>query len=248
MNKNNWLSILFALVALLLPAAVFAAQDGPGLQLALVRNFGYGGLGKIQGNFTLKISNPPEGLKEVQFFVDEELLGVVKAEPFQYKFHTSSYADGEHTMYALGILADGTDLGSNQISKVFLSTDQAFGETSRIVAPLLIGTAVLTLLGTGLPILLNKNKEFELGKYGPAGGVVCPRCEMPFSRSVMSPNLVVGKLSRCPHCRKISILARASSARLQEAEARYARKDDPGMIHSGKTDLQKQVDESRFEN
>jgi hypothetical protein len=151
-------------------------------------------------------------------------------------------------MYAIGILADGTALDSNYISKIFLSTDQAFGETNQIIVPILIGTAVLTLLGAGLPILLNKNKKFVPGKYGPAGGAICPRCEMPFSRSVMSPNLVTGKLVRCPHCGKISILARASSARLQDAEARYARKDDPGMIHSGKEDLQKQIDESRFEN
>ena len=248
MKKKNWLSILFVVVILMMPVTAYAAQDGPGLQLGLVRNFGYGGLGKIQGNFTLKISNPPEGLSEVQFYIDEELMGEVKENPFQFKFHTSSYSDGEHKMYAVGILADGTDLASNNISKVFLSTDQAFGETNQIIVPLLIGTAVLTLLGTGLPILLNKNKRFVLGQYGPAGGVVCPRCEMPFSRSVMSPNLVTGKLVRCPHCGKISILARASSARLQEAESRFAQKDDPSMSHSSKEDLQKQIDESRFES
>lgn len=232
----------------MIPVTAYAAQDGPGLQLGLVRNFGYGGLGKIQGNFTLKISNPPEELSEVSFYIDEELMGQVKEEPFQYKFHTSSYSDGEHKMYAVGVLTDGIDLDSNQISKVFLSTEQAFGETNQIIAPLLIGVAVLTLLGTGLPILLKKNKEFVLGKYGPAGGVVCPRCEMPFTRSVMSPNLMAGKLVRCPHCGKISILARASSDRLREAEARYSRKDDPGMIPAGNDDLHKQLDDSRFEN
>ncbi len=248
MKKKNWLRILLLVTILIMPVTAFAAQDGPSLQLGLVRNFGYGGLGKIQGNFTLKISNPPEELSEVSFYIDEELIGEVKEEPFQYKFHTSTYSEGEHKMYAVGILTDGTGVDSNSISKVFLSTDQAFGETNQIIAPLLIGVAVLTLLGTGLPILLNKNKEFVLGAYGPAGGVVCPRCEMPFSRSVMSPNLVAGKLVRCPHCGKISILARASSARLQDAEARYSRKDDPGMIRPGKEDLQKQLDDSRFEN
>ena len=142
----------------------------------------------------------------------------------------------------------GTILESNHISKEFLSSDQAWGETQQIIGPLLIGTAVLSLLGVGIPLLVNRNKVFVLGKYGPAGGVVCTRCELPFSRSVFSPNLLAGKLVRCPHCGKISILPRASSARLQEAESRYTRKDEPGMIHPGKEDLQKQIDESRFED
>ena len=234
-------------MVLLAPMTVFAAQDGGGLQLGLTRNFGYGGLGKIQGNFTLKIANPPAGLREVQFYFDGELAGVVDAEPFHYKFHTSSFEDGEREMYAVGVLVDGTVLESNHISKVFLSSDQAFGETQQIIGPLLIGTAVLTILGVGVPLITGRRKEFVLGKYGPAGGVICPRCGLPFSRSVMSPNLVAGKLVSCPHCGKLSILARASAARLQEAEDRFVSKDEPGLVRSGEDDLRKQLDESRFE-
>ena len=248
MKNKKWLKILLISVVLLIPATVFAAQDGTRLQLGLIRNFGYGGLGKIQGNFTLKISEPPDGLSEVRFFIDGNLLETVKAEPFNYKFHTSAHDEGEREMYAEGTLADGTILESNHISKVFLSSDQAWGETQQLITPILIGTAVLTLLGVGVPMLASKKKSFVFGKYGPAGGVVCPRCELPFSRSVFSPNLLIGKLVRCPHCGKVSILPRASSASLQEAESRYTRKDEPGLIHPGKEDLQKQLDDSRFEN
>ena len=248
MKMKYWLKAVLVTAVLLLPITVFAAQDGVRLQLGLTRNFGYGGLGKIQGNFTLKVSNPPEGVEEVRFYMDGELLETVDTEPFIYRFHTSEFDDGEREMYAEGTLSDGSILDSNHISKEFLSSDQAWGETQQIIGPLLIGIAVLSLLGVGIPLLANRNKEFVLGKYGPAGGVVCPRCELPFSRSVISPNLVAGKLVRCPHCGKISILPRAASARLQEAESRYSRKDEPVMVHPGKGELQKQIDESRFED
>ena len=243
-----WLKAVMVVIVLLLPVTVFAAQDGIRLQMGLTRNFGYGGLGKIQGNFTMKISNLPEGLNEVRFYMDGELLETVDSEPFIYRFHTSEFDDGKREMYAEGTLSDGTTLESNHISKVFLSSDQAWGETQQLIVPILIGTAVLTLLGVGVPMLASKNKNFILGKYSQAGGVICPRCELPFSRSVFSPNLLVGKLVRCPHCGKVSILPRASSSSLQEAETRYTRKDEPGMIHPGKEDLQKQLDDSRFEN
>jgi hypothetical protein len=38
---------------------------------------------------------------------------------------------------------------------------------------------------------------------------------MPFSRSVLAPNMLVGKLERCPHCRKWAIVGRAGSADLE---------------------------------
>lgn len=248
MKNKKWLLIVILAAGLFIPATVFAAQDGPQLQLGLTRNFGYGGLGKIQGNFTMKILNPPEGLTEARFYMDGELMDTVKSEPFSYKFHTSAFEDGEREMYAEGTLSDGSVVETNHITKIFLSSDQAWGETQQIVAPLLIGTAVLTLLGVGVPLLLGKNKKFVLGEYSPAGGAVCPRCALPFSRSLFSPNMVAGKLVRCPHCGKVSVLARASSGRLQEAEARYTQKEQPGVIHPGKGNLQKQLDESRFED
>ena len=247
MKMKKRLKTLLIAVILLVPVSAFAAQDGAGLQLGITRNFGYGGLGKIQGNFTLSISNPPEGLNEVRFYFDGELVDVSETEPFQYKFHTRSFDDGEREMYAVGIMADGTTLESNHISKDFLSSDQAWGETRQIIGPILIGAAVLSLISVGVPLLTGRNKEFVPGKYGSAGGVVCPRCELPFSRSVMAPNLLAGKLVRCPHCGKLSILPRASNARLQEAEDRYARKDEPGLILPGKEDFNKQLDDSRFE-
>ncbi len=63
MKMKKWLKILSVMAVLFIPVTAFAAQDGTRLQLGLIRNFGYGGLGKIQGNFTLKISDPPAWIK-----------------------------------------------------------------------------------------------------------------------------------------------------------------------------------------
>jgi hypothetical protein len=151
-------------------------------------------------------------------------------------------------MYAIGLLKNGSTMNSNKIKKVFLSSEQAWSETQNILAPLLIGTAILTLLGVGIPVLFTRNKDFNLGEYGPAGGAVCPRCELPFSRPLLAPNFVVGKLVRCPHCGKIGVLARAPDKRLQEAEARFGNLDDPDISGRGPTDLSSLIEESRFED
>ena len=227
--------------------SVSAAQDGNGLQLRLIRNFGYGGFGQIQGRFTLKVQEYPEGLKEVEFYVDGVQVATINEAPFEFRFHTSEFEDGLRVLSAVGVLADGSRIDSNRISKEFLSSEQAWSETEGMLVPLLIIVGVLTLAGVAVPLIASNNKDFVLGKYGPAGGVVCPRCALPFSRSLISPNLAVGKLVRCPHCGKISILPRALPDALLEAEERYQLKDGTTPIQAG-DDLLKQIEDSRFED
>lgn len=232
---------------LLVPGSVFAHQEGEPLQLSLVRNFGYGGIGEIQGSFTLKIKGPPEGLAAVSFYLDGLLLEEVNAPPFEFKFHTSDFVDGRHQMSAFGVLEDGRTLSSNSISKVFLSSDDAWDETQKIIVPLLVGVGALTLIGVGLPVLFSRKKEYVPGEYGLAGGAVCPRCGLPFSRPYLAPNMLVGKLVRCPHCGKISVLPQSSLSSLQEAERRYAGQEAPQSLLGGERDYQDLIEESRFD-
>lgn len=247
MKKSLNLLLVILLLALALPGAALAAQDGQALPLTLVRNFGYGGLGKIQGNFTLKVPSPPADLAEVRFYMDGELLEVVSSAPFQIKFHTSDFSDGDHQMSAQGSLENGSVLESSVITKTFLSSDQAWSETQQIILPLLGGVAALTVLGLALPALLGRKKEHVPGSYGLAGGAVCPRCGLPFSRPYLAPNLMVGKLVRCPHCGKTSILPAASPARLQEAERRYAGETGSAGPEEKSTDLERLIEDSRFD-
>jgi hypothetical protein len=249
MKRNKFLAVLVCVfLALSAAGPVLAGQEAAGLQLNLIRNFGYGGFTKIQGDFTLRISNPPADLKEASFFVDGELLATVSSAPYQTKFRTADYSPGQHRLSAKGVLEDGSRLESNAITKTFLSGEEAWSETSSILVPLLVGVGVLTLLGLGVPLVLSRKKDFVLGQYGPAGGVVCPRCGLPFSRSALAPNLLVGKLVRCPHCGKVSVLARAAPDRLAEAERKYSDTQGTSSLQQTKTEeLQRMLDDSRFE-
>lgn len=93
--------------------------------------------------------------------------------------------------------------------------------------------------------------SFVSGQYSLAGGAVCPRCSFPYSRKTFSPNLLVGKLERCPHCGKIAVVRRASPVNLDAAEARLAgqsQEDAPQPEESQADSLRRQLDESRFED
>jgi len=248
MKNSKRIFYLMTLLILLLPASVNAQESQPELSLYLIRNFGYGGIGKIQGNFTLEIRDPLDELDKVKFYLDDELIATILQDPYEYKFHTSSFPDGEHVFSAVGILIDGTPVESNRITKTLLSSSQAWSETQGLIVPLLLVIAGITVLGLGIPVLLNRKKDFVLGKYGTAGGAVCPRCELPFSRFFFSPNLLAGKLVRCPHCGKISIRARASQSQIQEAEKKY-KNEDPGRVYElDEQGYKKLLDESRFED
>lgn len=248
MRKRIHLILLICVMTLLLPGVVLAKQEEPTLNLGLIRNFGYGGLGKIQGNFTLRVVDPPADLEEVIFYMDGEKMAAVSEEPYQIKFHTSDFESGERQMSAEGFLADGRVLRSNTVTKEFLSSDQAWSETQGVIVPLLVGVGALTLIGIGAPFLLGRKKEHIPGKYGPAGGAICPRCSLPFSRSFLAPNLMVGKLVRCPHCSKISILPAASSSSLQEAERRLAGEEKQQIISEETDHIKKMIEDSRYED
>ncbi len=248
MKNSQRLFYLMILLILLLPASVNAQESQPDLNLNLIRNFGYGGIGEIQGSFTLKIRDPLAELDKIEFYLDEGLIATILQEPYEHKFHTSSYPEGGHTFSAVGTLVDGTPLKSNRITKVFLSSGQAWSETEGLIVPVLLFAAGLTVLGLVIPVLLSRKKDFVLGKYGPAGGAICPRCDLPFSRFFISPNLLVGKLVRCPHCGKISIRARASQNQLQEAEKKYKNEEPSRVKEMDDQGYQKLLDESRFED
>ena len=247
---KNWKSIfiLLAILILIAPVRVMAQDTQPKLQLVLIRNFGYGGFGAIQGRFTLKIKGPSEDIEKIEYYLDEELVSIVKEPPFEFKFHTSDFHEGEHVLSAIGYQRDGVKIEANRITKIFLSSEQAWSDTQRLIVPLLVFTAGLTLLGLGIPVLMSRKKDFVIGKYGSAGGAVCPRCEYPFSRSMFAPNLLVGKLVRCPHCGKISIQARATTFQLQEAEIRYANQDPDIKRQQKEQDYSRMLDDSRFED
>ena len=216
--------------------------------MRLTRDFGYGAGGQIQGKFSLRVDGPTD-IGRVDFIIDGEVVHTITEAPFRYRFNTDDFSPGVHTMTAVGYLADGTEVDGPEFVRQFLSADDAKSSTMKIIVPLLVIVGVATLVGALAPAMMMRGKEFKPGNYGAAGGAVCPRCTFPYSRSVFAPNLVVGKLQRCPHCGKWAIVARASQQNLDEAEKRWYREGISSVDTPSEDEKMRQLlDDSRYED
>ena len=229
---------------------VRAQESDPTLQLRLRKVFGYDAGSNIQGEFTLTVPTI-DGLTKVSFYIDDEMIGVVDQPPFEINFSTSSYTLGEHCLYATGELEDGGRVRSERRCYNLLDPDAAQQEVVKIALPLVVGMLGITVVGTLITSMVTRRREsFRLGVYGFAGGAMCPACEFPFARHMLAPNLIVGKLERCPHCGKWLLARRASKHELAAAETRYlqASQDRSEKSESSQARLRKQIEDSRYES
>ncbi len=112
----------------------------------------------------------------------------------------------------------------------------------------LVGIIVLVVVGRRLFLLAGQKQAGEASGYGLSGGAVCLRCGRAFARHPLSPNLIAGKLSRCPHCGKWSIVPRATPAALIAAEAAHrTASETPGAALSEEERLRRQIEASKYE-
>lgn len=236
------------MLGMLLVLGLAAAQTAQ-LDLRLSRDWGFGGLdNKIQGTFSLHASGP-EDLVEVRFLMDGAVIQLDTEPPFSYQFQTGAFDSGQHQLSAVGKLRDGTEIQSAVIVRNFISAEDAGSIVKDFVLPLLLVVGAIAIIGVGGPLLLGRNRKHVPGQYGAAGGAVCRRCGFPFSRSMLAPNLVFGKLERCPHCGKWAIVPRASATALADAEERLAAE---GKVQAPSAESEEEkhrrlLDESRFD-
>ncbi len=237
-------------VALLAVGAMKASAQGE-LTLRLARNFGYSLGDRIQGTFTLN-ARGPEGLQSVTFYLDGAPMGTVTTAPFDLRFVTDSYALGEHRLQAVGSLPGGRNVRSNEIVVTFTPAEEGFRVGLKIAAPI-IGITFLLILLSMLPAMLPNRKLQRLPagaarNYGIAGGTICRRCGRPYPRGIFAPNMVFGKLTRCPFCGKMQISPAASPAMLAAAEA--AEEQDAAQEQaatlSEEEKLRREIDQSRY--
>lgn len=223
-----------------------AQNEEPVLRLRLRRDLGYGSGAQIRGRFSL-IVDEVDDLQRVEFFIDEEVIGEDSEAPFRLQFETGGYELGWHTLRAVGYTADGRALASNVFQRQFVT-----GSASTYIV---IGIVALVLGLRLVSYLVTRNKETEpKWSYGMYGGAVCPRCGWPFSRHWWAPNLLVGKLDRCPHCGKWHFSTRATPQMLASAQ-RFAEEmeaeEQEAIEQPDEPDeeelLRRRLDESRFE-
>ncbi|OGO15072.1 MAG: hypothetical protein A2Z14_05310 [Chloroflexi bacterium RBG_16_48_8] len=248
--RTIFLGLLF-LVFLLMPIGASAQEDGERIDLWVVKIFGFRVGNKLQGRIGLRIGGP-EDLSRVEFYLDAEMLIRDDEAPFRYDFSTGDITPGQHTIRAIGYTQDGRALPSEIGTYTILSADEAVEGIQKYMIPLLIGAVAFLAIAGALTSVITKNKrpQYKIGDYGPAGGAVCGRCGMPFTRHIFSPNLVVGKLERCPNCGAVAIIRRGTPMELRVAEERLLA--DMQMRSGGPEEdddehLRRMLDESRFE-
>jgi hypothetical protein len=248
--------LLLWLLATLTLATPTHAQSDRQLKLRFSRDFGYSsGTGQIEGTFTLRASGP-ENLLRVEFLIDGEVINEDSEAPFQHQFNTGQFDLGIHTISARGYLQDGNVLQSSSYEREFVSPEEGIQTAGRILIPIFGLILAIMLLTFVIPLLFDRGKKSSLPlgvprNYGIFGGAICPKCGRPFSRHIYGMNLVVGKLDRCPHCRKWSLVQRASLAELraaEEAELESARGDLPRVEISEEERLRKELDDSRYQD
>jgi hypothetical protein len=245
MKRTAWLLMIVCLVA---ASAAEAQEQPPTLTLGVHRDFGFQASGRIQGAFSLTVEGSDD-LVEVEYLIDGEVVGVVTEAPFRWRFNTGDYSLATHVLAAVATTTSGERIGVPGRSFEFVTADEGWQFAGKIALPILGLVIVFTLVGTIGPLLGGKKKTFRRGEYGVQGGAICPRCGLPFSRHLLALNMVLGKLERCPHCGKWSIVRRATPAELQAAEARLVEDSQQGAFapEDEADRLRRQIEESRFE-
>ncbi len=229
--------LIAALVRLLAVSAASAQTDG--LTLRMSRDFGYGGFNNdIQGLFSMKVTGPAD-LARVVFYIDSTAIGEVTQAPFNLQFNTDNYPLGQHELYAVGYSASGQQYQSNVIISNFVPAS----EGTKAVFPILAVVFGAILISFIVPLAMGRGKKQDLPfgagrKYGLGGGGICPKCRRPFALPLISMNLGLSKLARCPYCGKWSAVRIQSLAKLREAEK--------AELEWGRAEVQEETEEEKL--
>ena len=245
--------VLLAILGFVTPAGAQVVEE---LELSVSRDFGSSdGTGNIQGTFSMKVTGP-SNLVKVQFYIDNTMIAEDTEPPFKVQFVTDDYAPGKHTMHAIGYTSDGRELRTREMTFNYMTAEESWQRGLKIVLPILVLVLVWKLLSTGVPSLSRGRKKGELlppgeKNYGVIGGTICPRCASPFALNLFSPNLLVGKLVRCPNCGKWFIGRRASNDDLliaEEAAWRQAHRATRVSEMKDEEKIRKELDDSKYQD
>ncbi|VAW30179.1 hypothetical protein MNBD_CHLOROFLEXI01-2952 [hydrothermal vent metagenome] len=254
--KQRWLLYCFLLLGMVFVGGTAVAQSNNTLTLRLSRDFGTGIGSNIQGTFSYRVSGPDD-LASVTFYLDDQIIGEDSEAPFRLQFMTEDYPLGIHTFSAIGLTKEGQELTSNSLTRNFISGSDATRSTLYIAAPILLlsfGGIFISWWLTSRKNKANRKKDI-LDVHGTWGGTVCPKCNKPFARHIWGINIGIGKLDRCPHCGKWSVVRRVhpdilinkAVEAMQQAEASNTHHSTPDSADE-EASQRKRLDDSRFDN
>lgn len=247
--RRRWL-VGLAVALLGLPKGQALAQATEALTLRVSKDFGFQAGNRVQGTISMWVEGAGEDIVQVTFLIDGQIVGVDREAPFRHQFHTGDYDLGAHLLTGVAQRADGVEIRAPEREVEFVTAEEGWRVGLQIGGPILGLVLLISILGTLGPVLLGRRTPFRLGEYGLAGGAVCRRCGLPFSRHSLAPNLLLGKLERCPHCGKWSIVRQASRAELEIAEARFSADAQKGALRADDEDerLRREIEDSRYES
>ncbi len=248
--KNKKL-IFFITIILSFAFVTAVSAQGEGLTIDLSRDFGYGGFnGDIQGTFSI-IAKGPANLARVQFFIDATLIGEVTGAPFRLQFLTDDYPTGTHSISAVGYTTDGKILNSQIIGAVFVSKSEGATSAMKMIVPILVVVFGALALSAIVPMITGRRaRKIPAGepRSYTFGGGICPKCHRPFGFSLISMNMIAGKLTPCPHCGRWSLVRRASLSELQAAEQAEIFNEQPQVTEvSEEEKMRKELDDSKYQ-
>ena len=249
--KKFLAAIFIAILVSLTFISVISAQSEE-LTLSLTRDFGSGGFNSdIQGTFSIK-ARGPANLEQVQFFLDDTLLGEDPESPFAIQFITDNYSTGAHVFSAVGFTTDGKRIGSKTISAVFMSKEEASAASLKMIVPILalvFGAMAISAITSMVNVRKGKKLPADAARSYSFGGGICPRCKRPFGFQLLGIHMFGRKLTPCPHCGKWSVVKRATMSELHAAE--LAELDtEKAQIHNASDEkkLRKELDDSKYQN
>lgn len=224
------------------------------ISFSMSRDFGYSsGSGKIQGLFSMKASSTVP-LSEVDFHIDSTIILADKEEPYKVQFNTDDYPIGAHSLYVVGLTTSGKQIVSKEVKVYFVSAEDSRKAAFGIIVPVLGLVLAITILAVLVPAISSRKKgklpPGETRQYGLAGGTICSRCKRPFALHMLAPNMLMGKLERCPHCGKWGIVRSFSLDKLREAEKAELESSGSQNENHGVSDeekLRKEIDDSKFQ-
>jgi hypothetical protein len=112
--------VFIVAVFLIAGSNTIVTAQGKSLELSVSRTWGYAGFNNdIQGHFSFT-ARGPENLQMVQFLLDGKVVMEVSEPPFRFKLNTDDYKNGIHTIKAVGILSDGTQVSSVDYTREFV--------------------------------------------------------------------------------------------------------------------------------
>jgi hypothetical protein len=252
MRKKLLAFVLTVVFGSLLAGIVHAQTEE--ITFSMSRDFGYSsGSGKIQGLFSMKASSTVP-VTEVDFHIDSTIILADKEEPYKVQFNTDDYPIGVHNLYVVGITTNGKQIVSKEVKVFFVSAEESRKAALGIIVPVLGLVLVITIISVLVPAISSRKKgklaPGETRHYGLAGGSICSRCKRPFALHMFAPNMLMGKLERCPHCRKWGVFRSFSIEKLREAEKAELEISGSQNGNHGVSDdeqLRKEIDDSRFQ-